>query len=87
MEGILLFYIIAINIVAFIVYANDKMRAERGRWRTPEAALLIIAAVGGAAGAWIAMHVFRHKTRKVKFRYGVPALFVLHVIILIAINS
>ncbi len=38
-----------------------------------------LAALGGSVGAWLAMQLFRHKTQKKKFRYGVPALFVLQV--------
>ena len=43
----------------------------------PEATLLVLAAAGGSVGAWVAMQLFRHKTQKKKFRYGVPVLFVL----------
>jgi uncharacterized membrane protein YsdA (DUF1294 family) len=43
----------------------------------PEATLLGFAALGGSVGAWLAMQLFRHKTQKKKFRYGVPAIFVL----------
>ena len=38
-------------------------------------------AMGGAAGAWIGMYFFRHKTAKVKFKVGIPALLLLHVIV------
>ena len=38
--------------------------------------MLALAALGGSVGAWLAMQLFRHKTQK-KFRYGVPAFFVL----------
>jgi len=33
--------------------------------------------LGGSVGAWLAMQLFRHKTQKKKFRYGVPILFAL----------
>ena len=69
----------AINVLTFAVYGVDKRKARRGRWRVPEATLLGLAAVGGSVGAWLAMQIFRHKTQKKKFRYGVPILFVLQV--------
>ncbi len=73
----LIYYLLAINVLTFIVYGVDKWKARHGRWRVPEATLLGLAAVGGSVGAWLAMQLFRHKTQKKKFRYGVPVLFVL----------
>ena len=73
----LLKYILVVNVLTFIVYGVDKGKARRGRWRVPEAMLLGLAALGGSVGAWLAMQLFRHKTQKKKFRYGVPVLFVL----------
>lgn len=73
----LLKYLLAINVLTFVVYGVDKWKARQGRWRVPEATLLGLAALGGSAGAWVAMLLFRHKTKKNKFRYGVPIMFVL----------
>ena len=70
-------YFLAINVLTFAVYGVDKWKARQGRWRVPEATLLGLAALGGSAGAWVAMQLFRHKTKKNKFRYGVPIMFVL----------
>ena len=79
MRIMLIYYLLAVNVLTFIVYGVDKWKAQRGRWRVPEASLLGLAALGGSVGAWLAMQLFRHKTQKKKFRYGVPALFVLQV--------
>ena len=68
----LIYYLLAINVLTFIVYGVDKWKARRGRWRVPEVTLLVLAAAGGSVGAWVAMQLFRHKTQKKKFRYGVP---------------
>ena len=65
--------------LTFVVFGVDKRKARQGRWRVPEATLLGLTALGGSIGAWLAMQLFRHKTQKKKFRYGVPALFVLQV--------
>ena len=72
-------YLLVINVLAFAVYGVDKWKARQGRWRVPEATLLGLAALGGSVGAWVAMQLFRHKTKKNKFRYGVPIMFVLQV--------
>ncbi len=79
MRIMLIYYLLAVNVLTFIVYGVDKWKAQRGRWRVPEATLMGLAALGGSVGAWMAMQLFRHKTQKKKFRYGVPALFVLQV--------
>jgi uncharacterized membrane protein YsdA (DUF1294 family) len=79
MGMMLIYYLLAVNVLTFIVYGVDKWKAQRGRWRVPEATLMGLAALGGSVGAWLAMQIFRHKTQKKKFRYGVPALFVLQV--------
>ena len=41
--------------------------------------LLLLAALGGSAGAFIAMQLFRHKTQHLKFIFGVPLIFFLQV--------
>ena len=74
-----IYYLLAVNVLTFIVYGVDKWKAQRGRWRVPEATLMGLAALGGSVGAWLAMQLFRHKTQKKKFRYVVPILFVLQV--------
>lgn len=71
-------YFIIINIIAFAVYGLDKKRAIAEEWRIPEATLLTLAAVGGSIGALFGMQTFHHKTRKPKFRYGVPLMMFLH---------
>ena len=76
----LIYYLLAVNVLTFIIYGLDKRKARQGRWRVPEATLLGLAAVGGSVGAWLAMRLFHHKTQKKKFRYGVPVLFVLQVV-------
>lgn len=69
----------ALNALTGCVYAYDKWRAARGGWRVRERTLLGLAAVGGAAGALVAMRACRHKTRKPAFRWGVPALLLAQV--------
>ena len=42
------YYLLAINIITFIVYGIDKLKAKHSWWRIPESTLLILAAVGGS---------------------------------------
>ena len=71
-------YLGLINLLAFALYGSDKHRARRSEQRISEAALLAIALLGGAFGAWAAMYLFRHKTRHVKFVLCVPLFLLLH---------
>ena len=69
MMELLVYYLVAINVVTFVIYGADKWKARRGRWRIPEAALLWLAVLGGSPAALLAMWLFRHKTKHNKFRY------------------
>jgi len=78
-----LFFIVyaLINGLVFFFYAQDKNKAKKNTWRTPENQLLILALIG-PFGAFAAMLVFRYKTRKFKFRL-VPVVAMFHIVMLI----
>lgn len=76
---VLWIYIVVVNIVAFAMYAWDKLSAKKKGRRIPEATLLAVAAIGGSIGALVAMVSCNHKVRKLKFNLGVPILLVLQV--------
>ena len=75
--------ILIVNVLAFLLYGIDKWKAKHSRWRIPESVLLGMAAVGGSVGAWLGMHVWHHKTQHKKFRYGVPAILVAQIVMLV----
>jgi uncharacterized membrane protein YsdA (DUF1294 family) len=72
MTRLLLYYLLAVNLLTFATYGIDKYKARHARWRVRESSLLLLAALGGSIGALLGMHLFRHKTQHKKFRYGVP---------------
>ena len=72
MANALLYYLMVINIVTFLVYGIDKIKAKQGSWRISEATLLIFAVIGGSIGALLGMQVWHHKTMHKKFKYGLP---------------
>ncbi len=74
---LLIVYVAAVNVVAFVVYGVDKYKAQKAKWRIRESTLLLLAAIGGSAGAWLGMKIWHHKTRHAKFRYGVPAILLI----------
>lgn len=77
MIKIILIYLAAVNLAAFIVYGWDKRLAVRERYRISEKTLILLALFGGFIGSLAAMHLFHHKTRKKKFAWGVPAILAL----------
>ena len=43
---ILLIYLCAINLVAFLAYGLDKLKAKKDKWRIPEKVLILLAVLG-----------------------------------------
>lgn len=80
---IIVLYFVFINVLTFLLYGIDKWKAKRSRWRIPESVLLGLASVGGSVGAWLGMRVWHHKTQHKKFRYGVPAILVAQIVLLV----
>jgi len=83
LKHIVLVYLAAITVVTFLVYGIDKWKSQHKRWRIPESVLLGLAAIGGSVGAWLGMLVWRHKTQHKKFKYGVPAILVVQVAVVV----
>ncbi|QCS51737.1 DUF1294 domain-containing protein [Priestia flexa] len=79
----LMIYAILINLIGLYVMNADKKRAQRNEWRIKEQTLWTIAIIGGALGATIGMSLYRHKTKHASFRFGLPALVVVHLALLL----
>jgi len=82
MANALLYYLIVINIVIFLVYGIDKWKAMQGSWRISEATLLILAVIGGSIGALLGMKIWHHKTMHNKFKYGLPLILIIQIILI-----
>ena len=81
-DFVIIFAVYAIlNGIVFFFYTYDKRAARKNTGRIPENQLLFLTLIG-PFGAYAAMQVFRHKTRKLKF-YLVPVFAILHISILI----
>ncbi|MCR5388416.1 MAG: DUF1294 domain-containing protein [Lachnospiraceae bacterium] len=74
-------YLLAINIITFIVYGIDKQKAKYGKWRIPEVTLIGLALIGGSIGALTGMRAFHHKTRKAAFFVGIPVILALQIVV------
>ncbi len=63
---------ILVNLLTFVLYGVDKLRAKQADRRIPERTLLLLPYLGGSVGALLGMWIFRHKTKHLKFRILVP---------------
>ena len=79
----IIIYFVIINILGFLIMYIDKQKAKKGHWRIPEKTLFIITALGGGIGTITGMYVFRHKTQKIAFVIGFPAITILEIIAVI----
>lgn len=73
--------ILFMSLLSFVMMGVDKRRAVTGAWRIPERTLILLAAAAGAPGVIAGMLVFRHKTRHLVFRLGVPLILVAQIIL------
>ena len=87
MAKVLIYYLMVINIVTFLVYGIDKIKAKQGSWRISEATLLIFAVIGGSIGALLGMQVWHHKTMHLKFKYGLPLILLAQIALIYFINK
>ena len=80
---IVLIYLVTINVVTFFIYGFDKWKAKKSKMRIREIALLGLAVLGGSIGAWLGMKAWHHKTLHKKFKYGVPAIIIIQLAIIV----
>ncbi len=83
---ILVVYLAVVNVIGFFAMGLDKLKAKKRAWRIPEATLFIIALIGGALGTTAGMHVFHHKTKHWYFLYGMPAILVIQLVLVLFIH-
>lgn len=78
MDGMKLFtiYLAVMNVLGVAVMWSDKRRARLHRWRIPEKVLFGVSLLGGSAGTWAGMYLFRHKTKHWYFVVGMPLILV-----------
>ena len=82
----LILWLLAINLVTFFAFGIDKWKAKRKAKkdsvrRVPEKTLFLLAWLGGSVGALIGMRVWRHKTLHRSFRWGIPAILALQILL------
>ena len=79
----IIYYLIFINLFTFFIFGIDKYRAKKGMYRIKEYTLFSLCLIGGAFGGLLGMKTFRHKTLKPSFKYGIPILSLIELLIII----
>ena len=72
MVRLFLIWILLLSLITLALYAADKGRAQRGKWRIAEKTLYLFGLLGGAVGGILGMRICRHKTKHPKFTIGIP---------------
>ncbi|WP_278244897.1 DUF1294 domain-containing protein [Fervidicella metallireducens] len=76
-------YLIIVNFYAFYMMYIDKLRAKKGIWRISERKFFALTLLFGSLGVLLGMKFFRHKTRHIKFRFLVPMILIIQIILII----
>lgn len=85
MEKIIIIYLILVNIIAYISMWSDKKKAINHKYRISEKTLFTIAIIGGSLGSILGMKKFHHKTKHWYFKYGMPLILIIQIIIIVTL--
>ena len=80
---VLAVYLIIINVLTGLLMLIDKQNAIKKKRRIPEKTLIWLAVAGGSFGELMGMHLFRHKTKHLKFSIGLPVILAVHIILIL----
>ena len=79
----IIIYLIVINLIGFLAMFIDKQKAKKRAWRIPENTLFMLTLLGGGIGTIAGMYTFRHKTKKLKFTVGMPAILICELLLIV----
>ena len=66
----MIYYLLAINLITFIIYGIDKYKSIKHKYRISESTLIILAILGGSLGAFFGMIIFHHKKITLAYKSG-----------------
>ena len=75
-------YLLLLNFIEFVLIGYDKRLAVAGKRRISEKVFFVLAFFGGATGNYLGMKMFRHKTQKTLFAWGMPVMIILNISVL-----
>lgn len=68
------------SLVTYILYANDKFRAQQKDWRVAEKILHLCELTGGWLGGFMAQKILRHKNQKQSYQVVFWTIVIIHYI-------
>lgn len=74
-------YLIIINLLSFACLRSDKKRANFSRYKIGTRTFYLLSLLGGSLGVLIGMYYYHYLTENPLFRYGVPGIMGLHLLI------
>lgn len=74
------YYIIG-SLICITVTAHDKRAAINKKRRVPEKTLILLGIFFSSSAEYLTMKAIRHKTLHKKFMLGLPAIFIMKIII------
>ena len=57
--GILVLYLVVLNLLCFVLMALDRVRAREHVFRTPQSVFLVLSLMGGSIGNFLGLLFFR----------------------------
>ncbi|MGO1581107.1 MAG: DUF1294 domain-containing protein [Peptoniphilaceae bacterium] len=83
LDKYLITLLLLLNAISFLLYFIDKKRAIKGKSRISEKNLIISSLFLSALGSFMAMILFKHKTKKLKFKILIPLLMIIQIFLII----
>ena len=79
----IIIYLIIINLITLLAMYIDKKKAKKAKRRISEKTLFTLVFLGGGIGGIVGMYAFRHKTKKMRFVVGFPAILIFEILVAI----
>ena len=80
-------YIALVSLCSVVVCIYDKIvsRKNNVKLRTPEKSLFVWSLLGGSLAMYVTMRLIRHKTQHASFMVGIPVIFLLQAVLVVAL--
>ena len=79
---VVIVYFILINIFTFFLYGIDKYKAIKSKKRIRELTFFLLSFLGGCFIGILAMKIFHHKTKKIRFYFINILCIIIYILIL-----
>gem|GEM_PF-2928944 len=67
--GILVLYLVVLNLLCFVLMALDRVRAREHVFRTPQSVFLVLSLMGGSIGNFLGLLFFRLRARSLTLNF------------------